>query len=213
MSFLLHLATAAWSVPDFSAAIFFCYVQPLLLTAKNWSCSMLAALRWNLSLQMCGISQPALLPLLQHCSPGRLRAEPWGLAGSLCLQPLERAREGAAEGVRLETGGWGTAGLKLLDCNGQVCLWTQTVALAAGSGAYLICCHLGLNEGNTQVLLIRAEAGAHLCGLSLCFSWPFICSLLCFRRSLWFQGAAFSVQVDSAEHGMLKKRKYCAYLK
>lgn len=53
---------------------------------------------------MCGISQPALLPLFQHCSPGRLRAEPRGLAGSLCLQPLEQAREGAAEGVRLETG-------------------------------------------------------------------------------------------------------------
>lgn len=72
------LVDRSLSIPNFLTATFFHYMWPLLLTElENWSCSMLAVLRWNLLLQMCGISKPALLPLLHRCCfPCMLCAEP-----------------------------------------------------------------------------------------------------------------------------------------
>lgn len=69
------------------------------------------------------------------------------------------------------------------------CLWTQTVTLAPGPGAELMCCHLGLNEGGAQVVQLRMEAGVFLCSGSLSCSW--CCFLLWLRRSFYgFSGAS-----------------------
>lgn len=78
VSSLLPLLTGACLSLTFSLPLFSHYMWPLLLTElANWSCSMLAVLRWNLLLQMCGISKPALLPLLHRCCfPCMLCAEP-----------------------------------------------------------------------------------------------------------------------------------------
>lgn len=60
------LSTTCLPLPPLS--FFFRYMWPLLLTElENWSCSMLAALQWNLLLQTRGISKPALLSLFCCC--------------------------------------------------------------------------------------------------------------------------------------------------
>lgn len=115
------LVDRSLSVPNFLTATFFCYVWPLLLTLlENWSCSMLAMLRWNLLLQMCGISKPVLLPLLHCCcSPCMLCAEPTasGTVSSFWSRPgREQPRTQCGVGKQsLRHSGAYTAGLQHTD--------------------------------------------------------------------------------------------------